>query len=438
MTFDILTLFLVVIMSSFVLGGALALVGFRRVRVLMIWAAALLLHGIAYTLFLLRGRISDLLSVLGANLLLSIVFSVFSLGVIHFYRQRLAAAWLWAPPLVLTLSFVWYLDNMDARIILGGLIYSAQVALTLWLLVRNRAVLRGRGQFIVMTGFVMVLVMFLARVLAVAGGYVELPSIFSAHQLQQASFLVAILALLLLSSGLILMVQERSEADVFHNRALLAERNEELVGYSRELEAANTKLALLSNTDPLTGLYNRRYFDQQLNAEGARARRHDHSFAVVMIDIDHFKKFNDRYGHPAGDACLIQVAGVLQSGLRRAGDVLARIGGEEFVVIVSETDAEGLAELADGLRARVLDLAIPHEDAPDAVVSLSLGCALAPSIKGLDPAAIVQQADEALYAAKQAGRNRFVLKTLALPAVCVECADAKPVQPQSIVPTASA
>lgn len=409
MTFDILTLFLVVILSSFALGGALAVVGFRRVEVLMIWASALMLHGVAYTLFLLRGRIDDLVSIIGANVLLSTVFSLFSLGLAHFYRRRLPAAWLWTPPMVVALCFAVYLDDMNARIVLGGMIYGTQVALALWLLARNRAFIRGRGQFIVMTGFVFLLLMLLARIIATAGGYMEIPSIFSDNALQQLSFLVVILALLMLSSGLILMVQEHYEADLLVNRQLLAEQNAELVRYSLELEEANGKLERLSNTDPLTGLYNRRYFDAQLAIEGSRARRHDHSFAVIMIDIDYFKKFNDRYGHPAGDSCLSEVAAVLQSRLRRAEDMLARIGGEEFVVIVSETDTVGLSDLADHLRKSVHDLRIPHADAPDGVVTLSLGCALAGSMRDVDPETVLRRSDEALYAAKQGGRNRFTV-----------------------------
>ncbi|MBK1650289.1 diguanylate cyclase [Rhabdochromatium marinum] len=330
MSFDIPTLFLVIAMTSFVLGGALALVGFRQDKVLMIWASALIMHGVVYSLFLLRGRISDILSIIVANVLISLLFNMFLLGLAHFYRLRLPVVWLWAFPVVTALCYIVYLDNINVRIALGGLVSCIQDAYGLWLIARNQGGTRGRGQFIVMSGFVIILFVLLARVLAIGSGYIETPSIFSETQVQQLSFLGVILALLMLSSGLILMVQERLAADLFASRELLAEQNAALRRYSQELEEANGKLELLSNTDPLTGLHNRRYFDTQLAIEGARAKRHHHSFAVIMIDIDHFKKFNDRYGHPAGDACLVKVAAALQAGVRHSGDVLARLGGEEL------------------------------------------------------------------------------------------------------------
>jgi diguanylate cyclase (GGDEF)-like protein len=310
---------------------------------------------------------------------------------------------------VTALCFILFFDNMNARIVAGALIFCVQTGLGLWLIVRHYRGTPGRGQFIVMSGYLVVLSVLLARVLAVGSGYIEIPSIFSETQLQQLSFLGVILALLLLSSGLVLMVQERSAAALLASRERLAKQNVALRRSARELEEANAKLESLSNTDPLTGLFNRRYFDRQLAIEGARAQRHGHSFAVIMIDIDHFKKFNDRYGHPAGDACLVKVAAALQAGLRRAGDVLARLGGEEFVVILSETDAIALATLANQLLRQVHDLRLPHEDAPEEVVTLSLGAALAESLQGIDPAFVLQRADEALYAAKQTGRNRVVV-----------------------------
>lgn len=178
------------------------------------------------------------------------------------------------------------------------------------------------------------------------------------------------------------------------------------------LKAANDKLSELSVTDSLTGLANRRRFDEVLEAEGARAARTGRPLAVILADVDHFKAFNDRYGHQAGDECLRRVAAVLRVGGRRPGDLVARYGGEEFCLILAETDSDAALLVAEGLRAAVQDLAIPHTGSPHGMVTLTLGLAATipePGKAGRDP---LNAADRALYAAKEAGRNRVAASGL--------------------------
>ena len=171
------------------------------------------------------------------------------------------------------------------------------------------------------------------------------------------------------------------------------------------LEEANRQLRLLAREDGLTRLANRRRFDEALGAEYRRAMRVGSPLAVVMLDMDCFKAFNDTYGHPSGDACLQALAGVLTGGCRRPADLPARYGGEEFVLLLPNTDAAGALAVAECVRAAVRALAIPHAGSEHGFATVSVGvAALAPGCEQ-GPAALVEAADAALYEAKRAGRN---------------------------------
>ena len=173
-----------------------------------------------------------------------------------------------------------------------------------------------------------------------------------------------------------------------------------------ELAAANEKLTSLSYLDGLTGVANRRHFDETLAREWSRAARGGSSLSVVMVDVDHFKKLNDLLGHPEGDRCLREVARVLASGAARAGDLAARFGGEEFVLLLPQTSIEGAAHLAEELRRGIEALALPNPGSPFGVLTASFGVAsFVPRDGGL-PAELLAAADEALYDAKATGRNR--------------------------------
>ncbi len=172
------------------------------------------------------------------------------------------------------------------------------------------------------------------------------------------------------------------------------------------LEQANRKLADLSTRDGLTGLANRRYFDQALQIERARACHAHRPLALLMIDVDHFKRFNDFYGHQAGDDCLKQVAAAIKSQARRASDVVARYGGEEFCVISAYTDGAASNELAHSIRDAVKRLGIAHQDSSEGTVTVSIGYAVADVVEGLSAEALLAAADKALYASKEKGRNR--------------------------------
>jgi diguanylate cyclase (GGDEF)-like protein len=192
----------------------------------------------------------------------------------------------------------------------------------------------------------------------------------------------------------------------FDNALLYASLERKVAERTRALEEVNGRLALLSITDPLTGLANRRRFAETLEAEWARALRMHGALALVLIDVDHFKLFNDRYGHVAGDACLRRVAGALGQGVRAGSDLVARYGGEEFAVILPGIDTRMAQAMAERLRAAVAALAEPHAGAATGIVTVSAGVAAVLPSPRTSAEQLIRAADAALYRAKGAGRNQ--------------------------------
>jgi len=194
----------------------------------------------------------------------------------------------------------------------------------------------------------------------------------------------------------------------------LRQRNRELEALVAErtqtLAQVNHRLELLSNTDGLTGIANRRHFDDALAREWARAQRGAAPLALILLDVDVFKHFNDHYGHLAGDACLRTLATTLaQVGARREGELAARFGGEEFVVLLPGADLAAAAEVAHHVQAAIQQLALPHEGAPHGIVTVSFGVASLQPQRDQLPEELVRRADRAMYRAKQGGRNRIEL-----------------------------
>lgn len=201
--------------------------------------------------------------------------------------------------------------------------------------------------------------------------------------------------------------QRRDELVMAASRDQLAELVE---ARTAELKEANQSLEALSRHDALTGLANRRYFDELKEIEFRRAIRHKTPLAVLMCDVDFFKLYNDTYGHILGDQCLKQVAETLRSAFGRSGELTARVGGEEFVVVLPNVDASQAHEAANRLRAKLAERELPHIGSPiSTYVTLSIGVA------ELDPETmdhfdlLLQRADQALYRAKRQGRDRVAL-----------------------------
>jgi diguanylate cyclase (GGDEF)-like protein len=173
-----------------------------------------------------------------------------------------------------------------------------------------------------------------------------------------------------------------------------------------ELKRMRDQLAELSVTDALTGLGNRRRLEQSLNLEAARLARTGSNLSVLILDIDFFKQFNDTYGHPAGDRCIVMVAAALKRAVRRAADLSARYGGEEFACVLPGMEYEEAMLVAHNIRDQVQSLGIPHMRSVAAqCVTVSVGVATATCIPGMAPRLWIEAADRQLYLAKASGRN---------------------------------
>lgn len=193
----------------------------------------------------------------------------------------------------------------------------------------------------------------------------------------------------------------------------IVQMRESLLVLTRKLDTANQELKRLTSLDGLTGIANRRHFDEMLEREWTRAMRQGQELSILMCDIDFFKQYNDHFGHQSGDECLRLIAQTLAGSLERGGDLLARYGGEEFVAVLPGTSLSGASFVAAQMRKAVNELAIAHPKSRYGHVTASFGIASAVAMPETNPQDIVGAADRALYKAKNSGRNRvFQLSSL--------------------------
>lgn len=187
---------------------------------------------------------------------------------------------------------------------------------------------------------------------------------------------------------------------------LLQEKGQELEKLARKLAEVNLQLKELAITDGLTGLYNHRYFKLRLIDEVLRAQRYKHKLGIIMIDIDHFKQFNDKNGHPCGDIVIREIAKLIRSSIRVV-DIPARYGGEEFVAILPETGSKEAMIVAERMRNKVANYEFPTstDDSKEKKITISLGVASYPADATV-PETLIERADQALYISKRSGRNR--------------------------------
>jgi len=219
------------------------------------------------------------------------------------------------------------------------------------------------------------------------------------HETGWFHFLVALAAIGVFAGGVALRMRQLRRRQIEMER-LVAQRTE-------ELRQANEHLKQLSFLDALTGLPNRRRFNEAADEEWRRARRTGSPLGLVLADVDAFKRYNDQMGHLKGDECLATVGAVLGASIGRAGDLAARYGGEEFVVLLPGADRDATMRVAEHIRAGIESLAMPHPASPAGpVVTLSLGVAACVPGEENSLAGLIAQADDALYAAKREGRNR--------------------------------
>jgi len=223
--------------------------------------------------------------------------------------------------------------------------------------------------------------------------------------------------LLILMFGLYLvaiMVSVRRMGDSLSESLSLQYENTQMVSSlsesNQELQFANEKLETLTLEDSLTGLHNRRYFEMQLESEWKRETREQNVLTLMVIDIDYFKLYNDTYGHAEGDVCLKKVSQVLQSCLNRSADIIARIGGEEFVVMLPSVEVKGALTLAQQMREQLQAAALTHATSPLCEnVTVSIGIASVIPGDNVTALGLFKAADKALYKAKAKGRNQVLI-----------------------------
>ena len=210
-----------------------------------------------------------------------------------------------------------------------------------------------------------------------------------------------------------LLARARAALRLKHETDRRKEREKELLEVTRRLEEVISSLQLISTMDALTGIPNRRLFDESISKEWRRCLRDEAPLSIIMIDLDHFKSYNDHYGHVAGDEALKYVAEAIAAAVKRPGDIVARFGGEEFCAILPGTPAGGASYVAEVMRHNVIKLGVEHQKSPVAShVTISCGVATMVPKKELRTSFLVAAADEALYEAKRKGRNQTEINAL--------------------------
>lgn len=386
MEIHIPTLLVVTLLVGAVLSLSVAAVASSQQRDGMVyWAAGLVMHTLSYVFFLQVDAMGEWAAFLVAILLRSCAWAVFTEGLCEFYQRPVHRGLIWAPVVPAVVAFVLLFDHLAVRVIFTSLVFGAQCLMALVIMWQARGTTPGRGQYFLMTGLAIALLLLSLRVVGASwGAEAEMIPNTEANPFQAVGLVSALIALILLSIGFVLMSKDRADS---LNR-------------------------ILATRDGLTGLANRRHLNETLDLEWARAKRSGQSLALIMIDIDHFKLYNDHYGHQAGDECLKRVARALELGTRRAGDLVARYGGEEFLLILPNLDNAGGQWLAESIRQSVDMLNIPHVGAPSGRVTVSVGVATTQDAVYGGTESLLRAADEALFRAKRGGRNQVQVAAL--------------------------
>ncbi len=208
-------------------------------------------------------------------------------------------------------------------------------------------------------------------------------------------------------------IVSRPPPALLKNHDDIALLTDEIHSLLETLKKNNETLREQSLIDPLTGLGNRRLLEQRLNMALPMTRRRMAPLSILMIDVDHFKAYNDHYGHPAGDTCLVEIANILRDTFRRETDILIRLGGEEFLVVLLDSDEGPALALAEAMRSMLQAVGLPHASSPsDSVVTVSIGVATAKPGTRIDAESLIACADAALYQCKAQGRNRILGRTV--------------------------
>jgi diguanylate cyclase (GGDEF)-like protein len=382
MQLDFRTLFFVAVAASFVLGSLTLAVteGRDDTDDMRAWGAGTLLWGLGLGLITLRDLIPPWISIDGGNTLVVVGHLVWLHG-LNLFAKRRSSAWVFAVLLGVgagsTLWFHYAVPSLPVRTAGISLVLVAIFLLGARTMVMYRSPARSVAVRITIASLLIGALLHAMRVASIANGA------YHDHLMAPGNFIDGLLLVgsiitnISLVIGLMWAHEERTRAAIFH----------------------------VSTHDPLTGLLNRGALDAEFERESSRAARSGTPYSLVILDIDHFKRVNDEFGHPAGDRVLRGIAGVLASVLR-PHDSLARWGGEEFAVLLPDADAVGAVQVAERMRAAVDDAAF-DTGRGSIRMTVSAGTATAPDGTG-GMEALLAAADEALYRAKSAGRNRVI------------------------------
>lgn len=383
MLLDNRTLLLSLVLISAMMALSLAVVSWGREHdSLKKWAGAMALESAAWLLVGARGAIPEVFSIVFAGTLLASALAM-KLAAIHEFRDLGWPRWQCLLPVGLSFLVLAALPYEDfrGRLIYGSLIYGAQILMIAQALLAGTESRAGRAWWLLFGATVTILPLLALRAIAAFFGIFEFATIQSSvapNPVQLAIFAGSISLGILGSMGFILMVKERADR-------------------------ANRSLAMI---DSLTGVFNRRAFMERAEKEFAIAQRNNTPLALLMMDIDYFKRINDEFGHPAGDDVLVDVARILDSRLRKQ-DTLGRYGGEEFCVLLPATDEAGAMTVAETLRKTVENTSLAMER-KGISATISIGVSFCPASCNLGFNRLLDDADAALYQAKHGGRNRVV------------------------------
>ena len=365
--------------------------GFRR------WTAGLVSAGAGSVLIVTRGILPDFVTIIVGNAMIAAMPLTLARGLESFigmpwkrFPVDLAVA---ASFLGLFLWATYVHPSIFLRVVCLSAFMLFYFAYALYLAVRRLpGVLGERNQLlIIMTTFAVLSMLY--RITMALPERHSLVFLSSTDASQAAALILTILSVTGIACSMIILNSHRME---------------------QELREANRKIGDIASRDALTGLYNRRHFDEVLDREFSRLQRTGLPLSVIMADIDYFKDYNDAYGHQAGDECLKSVAEILRNTGGRKTDMAARYGGEEFVLILPDTDARGAKVIADQVQRYMRGMALKHESSKVAeIVTLSLGVATAVPDRSMRPEQLVEAADRALYQSKADGRNRVRVHAMA-------------------------
>ena len=340
-------------------------------------ALGICLCTLGYFLYWLRPTFSGPFFHALSNLALSSSISCFIFGILQFQQRKVSGWIIYLPPLLMAL-FTGLLTTQTAlRVGLISVLFTLQSAYLLKIVLEKRHEVVGFGQYYLLVSFALSFLIFVIRLMVALFGPPETLKVDQPGLLVTVSLLTPVVSLTLIALGFIIMGKERAD-----------ERNRRL-----------------AMQDELTGLANRRHVLDVLAQQLAAVTRANLPLSVLMMDVDHFKQINDRYGHPAGDEALRRVADCLRERVR-AQDIAGRVGGEEFLVVLPQTTLEGALKLAESLRESMAQISVLSPDGRSFALTMSIGVSTLEDIPDAQGKSLIAAADAALYLAKQRGRNR--------------------------------